>query len=56
MTIFTNTHERRRRETMQVAEVVSPPRRGLSMADDARTSEAKSASRAGGRAIRRSGC
>ena len=24
-TIFTNTHERRRRETMQVADVVSPP-------------------------------
>jgi hypothetical protein len=25
LTIFTNTHERRRRETMQVAEVVAPP-------------------------------
>jgi hypothetical protein len=25
LTIFTNTHERRRRETMQVADVVSPP-------------------------------
>ena len=27
-TIFTNTHERRRRETMQVADIVAPPLTG----------------------------
>ena len=40
MTIFTDTHERRRRETLRVAEAIAPPVDGLSMADEPDPSEA----------------